>query len=271
MESTEMAIVELDQRYSALRLACPETEAGLRRSLERDGMREGVVVSAGVQEGAHVLLDGFKRVRVAQSLGWERVPVRVVRVGVGGSHALILSMNRPRRGLREVEEGWLVRSLVRSEGLTQGEVAEILGRHKSWVCRRLKLVEQLIDEVQEQVRLGLVPASTARELVRLPRGNQLLGALAVAEHHLSSREAASLVSGFLKADGTVRLTLLDDPMSWVRGGEAEGDASGAPAPDPRLSKAGNRLREKSYWLERSSREVRGACQGVAGNWAGLAR
>ena len=32
-------------------------------------------------------------------------------------------------------------ALVREDGLTQVEAAELLGRHKSWVCRRLALLE----------------------------------------------------------------------------------------------------------------------------------
>ena len=46
-----------------------------------------------------------------------------------------------RRGLTELEEAWLVRSLYRDDGLGQPEIARRMSRHKSWVWRRLMLVE----------------------------------------------------------------------------------------------------------------------------------
>jgi predicted transcriptional regulator len=64
--------------------------------------------------------------------------------------------------LVELEEAWLVQALVRKDGLTQTEVAELLTRHKSWVCRRLALLEKLGDEAREDLRVGLMSASLAR-------------------------------------------------------------------------------------------------------------
>jgi transposase len=46
------------------------------------------------------------------------------------------------------------------------------GHDKSWVSRRLMLAERLDPELQEQIRLGLLSATVAREISRLPRGNQ---------------------------------------------------------------------------------------------------
>ncbi len=63
----------------------------------------------------------------------------------------------------------MVRGLCREMKLTQVQVAELLGRHKSWVCRRLALAERLAEPVQDDMRLGLVNATVARELARLPR------------------------------------------------------------------------------------------------------
>jgi len=76
------------------------------------------------------------------------------------------------RGLSELEEAWLVQSLYREDELTQPEIARRLNRHKSWVWRRLMLVESLEPEVQAQVRLGLLAPRSAVAVGRLPRGNQ---------------------------------------------------------------------------------------------------
>lgn len=47
-----------------------------------------------------------------------------------------------------------------------------MGSDKSWVNRRLLLAEALSEELQADLRRGLVDATTGRELARLPRGNQ---------------------------------------------------------------------------------------------------
>ena len=164
-EPVLMGLKELDVRFSGLRLSNPDTEAWLRRSLESEGLREAVVASSGMEPGKRVLLDGFKRIRVLEAMGHTDVPVRMVEADECQSHALMLALNQGRRGLRDIEEGWLVRSLCRRCGMTQSAVGELLGRHKSWVCRRLKLIEHLEEGVQEEIRLGLVSASVARELV----------------------------------------------------------------------------------------------------------
>jgi len=62
--------------------------------------------------------------------------------------------------------------LVREDGLSQPEVAELLGRHKSWVCRRLALLEKLSTDVRQDLEVGLLSATAAREIARLPAGNQ---------------------------------------------------------------------------------------------------
>jgi len=45
-----------------------------------------------------------------------------------------------------IEEAWIVHSLARDDSLSQQQMAKLFGRHKSWVSRRLALVERLCPE-----------------------------------------------------------------------------------------------------------------------------
>jgi hypothetical protein len=104
-------------------------------------------------------------------VGWSELDAQVVDVdGVGAK--LWLAELGNQRGLTEMEQAWLVRSLYREDRLTQPEIAVRLGRHMSWVWRRLRLAEALHPAVQSEVRLGLLAPRSAVELSRLPRGNQ---------------------------------------------------------------------------------------------------
>src|ERR1700685_2171656 len=165
-----VALTELGQRHRRYRLADPEAEEAMAGSLRRWGQLAPVV--ACVRSDQLELLDGFKRQAAARQIAGMTLSVRVLEVDEPTAKAAILGLNRGQRATREMEEAWIVQALVRDDGLTQVEAAHLLGQHKSWVCRRLALLERLSVAVKEDLRLGLVGPSLARQLTRLPAGNQ---------------------------------------------------------------------------------------------------
>ena len=139
-------------------------------SLGRYGQQTPLVVC--LREERYEVLDGFKRMAATQTLGLLTVSTRLVEVDERLAKATILGLNQTGRRTQEWEEAWIVHAFVREDGLTQEEVAELLHHHKSWVCRRLALVEKLTDAARNDLRLGLLSVTAARSLVRLPAGNQ---------------------------------------------------------------------------------------------------
>src|SRR5262249_39655268 len=65
----EVAIAALDQRYASLRLVSPEELGRVRTSIEHIGILSPVLVATGVEAAQVVLVDGFKRVRIATDRG----------------------------------------------------------------------------------------------------------------------------------------------------------------------------------------------------------
>jgi len=96
---------------------------------------------------------------------------------------------------------WIVQALIREDGLSQVEVAELLSHHKSWVCRRLALLERLCTAARDDLSLGLLSPTQARQLVRLPVGNQV-DALSVARRESLNGEELRGVIDLLLASGT---------------------------------------------------------------------
>ena len=229
---------QLDERYATLRLARPRQEQAVTDSLSRLGQLVPLVVCR--REERLAVIDGFKRLRAARTLKLQTLVVRTLPLSEQAAVASIYSLNRHSHGLVDLEEAFVVRALVRDQALTQAEVAELLGRHASWVSRRLALVERLSEQLQCDIRVGLVSTTVAREISRLPRGNQAEVAAAIRKAALSSREAAVLVGLFEKAtDRDQQTALLDKPRAAVE------RQQGGPAPPPwdaRLSPATNRLR-----------------------------
>jgi ParB-like chromosome segregation protein Spo0J len=172
---------EIDVRYARYRLSVLEAEETMARSLRRYGQISPVVVC--LREEVPVLVDGFKRLAAARGLkGFGTLSARRIEADERGAKAAMYGLNRTGRHFGELEEAWLVQALVREDGLSQVEVAVLLARHKSWVCRRLAMMEKLCAAAQEDLRLGLLSPTMARQLVRLPAGNQQ-GALETGRRH----------------------------------------------------------------------------------------
>jgi ParB-like chromosome segregation protein Spo0J len=203
----QVTLSALGETLSSLRLCHEAAERAMRHSLSERGQLTAVLC---YPRGSSLeVLDGFKRLRAARALGWTQL--RVERVALDGAEAkLVLWQMHQGRGLSEIEEAWVLRSLCRDDGLPQYEIARRLGRHKSWVSRRLMLAECLSSEVEAQVRLGLLSATAARELCRLPRGNQDAAAQAVMQRGLTTRQTAKLIESLLGApDEPAKARLLD--------------------------------------------------------------
>lgn len=185
----QQALAELGDRLSALRLCDATALETMRRSLARHGQLDPLCAFA--SSGGIEVIDGFKRVRAARALGWQTLRTRVAAVDSVQAKVLLVALH-DRRGLTELEEGWLIRALYRDDHISQPAIAARLGRHKSWVFRRLMLVEALDPVVQADVRLGLLAPRAAMAVSQLPRGNQHDLAELVIRRGLTVRQAVGV-------------------------------------------------------------------------------
>ncbi len=262
-------VAELGLRYRRYRLADEAGERDMVQSLRRHGQITPLVVCR--REETLEVLDGFKRVVAAVELGWVQVRCQVLAADERQAKVALLTLHGAGKRLVELEEAWLVQALVRDDGLAQVEVAELLGRHKSWVCRRLALLEKLVEEVRQDLRLGLVSARTARELVSLPAGKQSRVLRSIQTEGLNSVEVRGVV-GLLH--GACSKEQEDYVLAKPRQALVEANQLICPAWDPRLSVAGNRfskqlarlldqLARMESWLNQRSRAELRACDRLA--------
>jgi ParB-like chromosome segregation protein Spo0J len=223
--------------YRRYRLPDEAAEAAMARSLARDGQLSPSIVC--LREASVEMVDGFKRLSAARRLGnWRWLSARRMDFDDRRAKAAIYRLNQVGRPTRELEEAWIVRALVREDGVPQAEVAELMGRHKSWVCRRLALLERLADDCREEMALGLISPSVARQLTRLPAGNQPEAMAAARRAGLNAAETTGLVDLLVAAASRPQVEyLLERPREALE----RSKQWGVPAWDPRLSAAGNRV------------------------------
>jgi ParB-like chromosome segregation protein Spo0J len=235
VEVRAVAVSSLAEGYRRYRLADPAAEEAMARSLVRYGQL--APLTACRREGRVELLDGFKRRSAAAQMGWPTVRVRLLQLDERSAKAAILGLNSTGRRPNELEEAWLVQALVREDGMSQVEAAALLDRHKSWVSRRLALLERLCGEAQADLRLGLLSAGLARQLTRLPMGNQAAVLSAARREALTQVEVQGLIDLLDGVSAEQEALLLQDPRAAL----AQAAGVTGPVRDPRLSPAGNRL------------------------------
>lgn len=241
----EMRVVEiasLGERLSALRLCDAEALTTMRRSLEQHGQLCALTLFS--ERGGLEIIDGFKRVRAARALGWVTLLARIDDVSTVDAKLRLPELHE-QRGLTELEEAWLVRSLYREDRLSQPEIARRMSRHKSWVWRRLMLVESLDPSVQADVRLGLIAPRAAVAVSRLPRGNQQAASAVVVRRGLTVRQTECLVDEALdQHDPAARAELLARRLDGAAVGQT---------PGPRPSRA---VRSAADWMSADILRVR---------------
>jgi ParB-like chromosome segregation protein Spo0J len=228
---------EIGEYYGRYRLYVPEAERAMARSLQRYGQLSPVVVCR--RQERYELIDGFKRLGAMRSLaGIDHLSGRLMEADERSAKAAIYGLNRVGGRTRELEEAWIIHALVREDGMSQVEVAELLGRHKSWVCRRLALLERLGSKARDDLRVGLLSPTSARQIVRLPQGNQAEVLDAVRREALSGAELAGVVDLWLGCtDRSQQQYILTHPREAL----SQGKGVSHIGRDPRLSEAGNQV------------------------------
>jgi ParB/RepB/Spo0J family partition protein len=199
------------------RVRCPQPQRieRIRQSLQQYGQLSPVIVVR--RQERLELLDGFKRRRAAELLGWTTLLVTQAELDERAQWVTMLLVNqRATSALADMEEALILRELVAS-GLTQVEIAALLERHKSWVSRRIGLIERLHPELTEAIKLGLLAPGVARRLLALPAGNQLRVAAAVQSAGLGPRDTELVVRLWQQTPSEMeRQALLADPRGALR-------------------------------------------------------
>lgn len=239
----ELGLADIGEHFARYRLRSTSAERVLQASLVRYGQMSPVVVFR--WQGRYELIDGFKRLAAARAVsGRVSLCARVIEADERTAKAAIYGLNRASGKTSELEEAWIVHALVREDGLPQVEVAELLGRHKSWVCRRLALIEKLSEPAQEELKVGLLSPTCARQLVRLPEGNQKELLEVIRREALTVHELEGVVDLIQSAPSReLQQYILASPREAL----AQADGPCLPSRDPRLSVAGSMSASWSTW------------------------
>jgi len=238
VQATQGEMLEIGQigtSYGRVRCLVPRQVEQMKASLTAHGQLTALVVVK--RQSGWELIDGFKRHRAAEQMGWTTLRAVSMDVDEQAQWAAMLALNRATHSMSVLEEALVLREMV-AMGMTQTQIGQILNRHKSWVSRRIGLIERLHPELVEQIREGILPPGAARRLLALPAGNQLELATVVTHHGLGSQETELFVRLWKNADPPIRDYLLAHAREALANVRAEDPEQSA---DPRLTLRGQRL------------------------------
>ena len=166
----------------------PDAATGLASSVRAQGLLQPVVVRPR-PEGGWELIAGERRWRAAKDAGLPNVPALIRSADDRDSLLLSLVENVAREQLSPVEEARAYAVLLDEFGLTLGGVAERVGKAKSTVSNRVRLLE-LPEDVLWMLARGDLTERHARAVLAVPdREGQKKLAKRIVEQGLSARAA----------------------------------------------------------------------------------
>lgn len=205
-------------------------------SLAQIGQQSPVVVLPG-SEQRHILVDGYKRVRALERLG--RDTVCATTWSLPEPEALLLErLMRNAEADSALEQGWLLRELCERFGLSLVELAKRFDKSPSWASRRLSLVRELPESIQERVRAGHLHAHAAMKfLVPLARANRAEAetlAQVCGARQMTTREIGALCAAWRGGTEATRDLILKSPEVVLRAQDEARRPKVPAAPEARL-------------------------------------
>ena len=188
----------------------------LKASIKQAGLLQPVVVRPLPENGGYELIAGERRLRAAQSLGWEKIPAVKRHVDDRTVLTLALIENLQRDDLSPVDEARGYERLIAEFNLTQQDVADAVGRDRSTVANALRLLK-LPPPVLDLIHESKLTVGHARALLALDDARTVtnLAREAVAQA-LSVREIEDRVRGGRAPERRPRLKRGLPPAPEVR-------------------------------------------------------
>lgn len=137
--------------------------AELAQTIESHGVIQPIVVRE-VEDGIFEIIAGERRYRAMQSLNWTEAPAIIREMSEHETASIALIENLQREELTAIEEAHAYQALLEMHGLTQGALAEKLGKGQSTIANKLRLLK-LPQEIQDAILNRQISERHARALI----------------------------------------------------------------------------------------------------------
>ncbi|MEM3447896.1 MAG: ParB/RepB/Spo0J family partition protein [Nitrososphaerota archaeon] len=164
----------------------------LADSIEEHGLIHRIVVRP-LPDGKYKVIAGERRLRACKLLGWKTIPADVRNMDDKEASLIQLIENIQREGLSPIEEAKALHRLVEEHGLTHEEIAQKIGKSRSYVTNSIRLLK-LSEPIKSAINEGKLTQGHARLLINLSPDEQNQVFQQIVHRNLSVRETESLLS-----------------------------------------------------------------------------
>lgn len=192
-------------KYQPRHVFDTKTIEELSASIQQHGLIQPLLVRP-LKDGLYEIVAGERRWRAAQKAMLHEVPVIIREMEDGLALEIALIENLQREDLNPVDEAQALSRLMDEFSYTQEQVADKVGKSRSYVANMLRLTE-LNPQVAQLVKHSQLSAGHARALLTLPAEQQFALAHKAIENHLNVRQLEKLVAG-LKGPVTNKVSKL---------------------------------------------------------------
>ena len=204
-------------------------------SIERYGQIMPILVVT-AEAPRYTLIDGYLRVAAAKRCGKDTLVSHIWHGSEKDALCHVLIKDNERQW-DIFEQAGLIQELHRHHGLSQRQIAHLLGKDPSWVSRRLSILASLPDKVAKSVQRGNISSWAAtRVLTPMARANtEHAGRLAenLIKHPLSTRQLFIFFKHYQRSNRKVRENMVNNPQLFVKA-----EQTGKDIGKSRLLKAG---------------------------------
>ena len=165
----------------------------LSLSLKEHGVIEPIIVKKSIK--GYEIVAGERRTRAAKLAGMKKIPAIIREFNDEQMMEIALIENIQRENLNPIEEAKAYDMILKTNGLTQEELAKKFGKSRSHITNMLGLIT-LPDFVQNKIASKEITMSHARVLSKLSSSvMQIDLAKRIIDENLSVREIEKIASG----------------------------------------------------------------------------
>ena len=224
----EIDIHRLELRYSHIRVQDPSRIRRLTDSISSHGQLKPLVTVTGDKDRL-ILIDGYQRHAALLYLGRDIAQVLIRSCSEDQALAGLL-IKRGERQWQIIEEAGIIRELYRRFDCSFEKIGSQIGRDKSYVKRRLDILESLPEDILRHVLSGAISTwSASRILVPLARANAddaAKLAANLAKDPMSTRQLRTFYEHYKKSNRKVRERMLAAPNMFIRSLQAIDQTAG---------------------------------------------
>ncbi len=172
-----------------------ESLAALAASIKEKGLIQPITVRNRENDGSfeYELVTGERRLRAAEMAGLTVIPSIIASYADDSMAEMALIENLQREDLNPIEEGEAYQSLIDTYALSVNDMAERVGKSRSYVANILRLMG-LADEVKAMLREKKLTIGQARPLLALESAEEQIAlAREIVENGMSAREIEKLM------------------------------------------------------------------------------